>query len=90
MTVKTKHTARPLPAFGEVWRHFKGGEYTILGIAKPVSEPRSGDTMLAFASHSETRENVLVFGPAPDRRDLSVGLCPPGCGIQRRASLPCG
>lgn len=73
MAGKSKLIGRQAPAFGETWRHFKGGEYTILGIAKSTTDP-GGNTLLNFARHSEGLGNVLVFGPMPDQRDPSIGF----------------
>lgn len=43
-----------IPAVGSLWRHYKGGLYTVVAIAKLESNPTAGDQVVY--SSVETKE----------------------------------
>lgn len=55
--------ARGPPKPGETWRHFKGGVYRIAGTVTATSKPADGAIVVGIATHTETRETVLIYGP---------------------------
>lgn len=56
-----KHYERPLPKPFEQWRHFKGKDYQIIGIAfAAIDPPERLGAVICSPIHSETRERLTL------------------------------